>query len=592
MANETNDLLRWNLGDLYASAEDLHLASDLTSAGAMAEAFAARYRGRVAMLSAAELAEALQQFEQLVDRAYRPSLYASLLFSGQTSDEKAQALLNLAQQTTTESFNQVTFFDVELKKLPEDLFAKLLQAPELEIYRHHLSGLRRFAPYTLSEAEEKLSETKNLTGRVAFTQLYDEVSGRIKIPIELNGKLEQVNVATARALRTSSDRQLRRRATDALMKGFEDQSHVLNYCFNTLFQDHALDVNQRGYGNVAEPTFLTDELAPEVVENLMATTERHYPLAQRYMKLKAKALGLTDFGSHDVLAPLATEERKVPFEQARKWVLEAFGAFHPLFASIADEFFEKRWIDALPRQGKRDGAFCSGMLPSLHPYVLLNYADRLEDVSTLAHELGHGIHFYLARRNTPLNFWSTTPMAETASVFAELLLMRQLAAGESDKLTRRNLLAMRIEDILATVFNQVAYTRWEQQAHARRALGVVPPEDYSALWMDQRKRLYGDAVAFQPQDRWGWISIPHFIHSRFYCYSYSFGQLLVLALFRKFEQEGPAFIPKYIELLSSGSSKTPQQLAAGVGIDLTDPGFWGQGFETLSTLIDQFEALL
>jgi oligoendopeptidase F len=590
MPTPTNDseALRWNLADLYAGPDASALSDDLGRANALAEAFAQSYRGRIAQLKPAELAEALKAFEQLLEVGYRPQIYASLLFAGQTSDEKAQALLNRARQATTEAFNKVRFLDVELKQLPTEAFQKLLDAPALASYQHHLSSLRRFAPYTLTEAEEKLADLKNLTGRAAFAQLYTEVSARIRIPLEVEGEKKELNVAEARALRSSPDRDLRRRATDGLMSAFEANNHVLNFCFNTLFQDHALDVKQRGFKDFTEPTYLDDELSTEVVENLMSTTEANYPLVQRYMSLKAKALGLSDFSSHDVLAPLTQTERKISFEEGRRWVLDSFRSFEPKFAAIAQEFFDKRWIDAMPRPGKRDGAFCSGGLPSTHPYVLLNYNHRVEDVSTLAHELGHGIHFYLARRNSPVNFWATTPMAETASVFAELVLMKRLLETEKDPAVRKSLLGLRIEDIVSTVFNQVSYTRWEQKAHARRQEGVVPVEEFNNLWLSERKRLYGDAVKLEPRDRWGWISIGHFVHYRFYCYSYAFGQLLVLALFRKYEEEGPSFIPKYVELLSSGSSDTPQNMLKRVGIDLSDPGFWQRGFETLKGLLDEF----
>jgi oligoendopeptidase F len=584
--------LEWNLADLYEAPDDPQLTRDLARAAALAAEFAKAHRGRVAAMRPAELAAALRAFEGLMDLAYRPQLYASLLFAGNTGDPRAQALLDRTRQATAEAFNEVKFFDIEVKQLGAAAFDVLLAAPELSAFRHHLEAQRKFAPYTLSEAEEQLAEVKNLTGRSAFSQLYTEVSSRIRVPVQVEGHVKDLNVSEARALRSSPDRALRRRATDGLMRAFEEQSHVLNYCFNTLFQDHALEVKKRGFGDVTEPTYLEDELPAAVVEALMSATEKRYGLAQRYLRLKAKALGLTDFSSHDVLAPLDKVEKKVPFAQGRALVLSSFGAFEPRFAEIATEFFDKRWIDALPRPGKRDGAFCSGMLPSQHPYVLLNYNERLEDVSTLAHELGHGIHFYLSRRNGPLNFWATTPMAETASVFAELVLMRRLLDEEKDALVQRSLLAMRIEDILATVFSQVSYTRWEQKAHARRAQGVVPAEEYSALWLDERRRLYGDAVRFLPQDRWGWISIPHFINHRFYCYSYAFGQLLVLALYRKYQDEGPGFVPRYVELLSSGCSATPQRLLSAIGVDVADPAFWDRGFVTLECLIDDFERLV
>ena len=586
------DALRWDLSDVYQSADDPKIEADLEESAKRAKELAERYRGRVSVLPPGELATLLRAYEALMDLAYRPNMFASLLFAGATDDAKAQALINRTRQATTEALNEVRFLDVELKRMDSDAFERLGHAPELASFRHFLQALRRFAPHTLTEAEEKLAEIKNLTGKAAFAQLYTEVSSRMRIPIEKDGKVQTFNVAEVRALRSSPDRALRRRATDGLLEAFEEQSHVLNFCFNTLYQDHQLETELRGFERPEAPTFLDDELSPETVETLMRTTEEHYPLAQRYMRLKAKVMGLADFGTHDVLAPIDPTERKVTFSEGRQWVLDAFGAFEPRFREIAGEFFDRRWIDVLPRPGKRDGAFCSGMLPSLHPYVLLNYNDRIEDVSTLAHELGHGIHFYLSRKQTPLNFWPTTPLAETASVFGELLLMRRLMAEEKDEKVRRHLLAIRIEDILSTVFNQVQYVRWEQKAHAERAKGVVPAEDFSKLWLEERRRLYGDAVQFFPQDRWGWISIPHFVHYRFYCYSYAFGQLLVLALFNKYEQEGSPFVPRYVELLSSGSSGTPQEMLARVGIDIEDRRFWHQGFKTLEALLDEFERLV
>lgn len=589
---DTSSELRWDLNDLYRAPDDGRIRDDLGRARSMGDAFAQKYRGKVAQLAVADVLEALKGYEALLDVAYRPQLYASLLFSGQTDDAAAQGLMAQTREATTDALNRVRFFDVELKKMPQAAFDALAGAPALAPYRHFLAALRRFAPHTLSEAEEQLAERKNLTGRASFDQLFTEVTSRIRIPLEVHGEKKDLNVEEARALRSSPDRELRRAATDGLMKAFEEHSHVLNFCFNTLFQDHELDVEQRGYRSVAEPTYLEDELSEALVENLMRETEQSYGLVHRYMRLKARALGLKDFSSHDVLAPVAETERKVGYEEGKALVRDAFHAFDPRFAEVMGEFVAKRWIDVQPRPGKRDGAFCSGMLPSLHPYVFLNYNQRIEDVSTLAHELGHGIHFYLSRKQTPLNFWPTTPLAETASVFGELLLMKRLMETEKDASARRSLLAVRIEDILSTVFNQVSYTRWEQKAHARRAEGVVPAEDFAALWMDERKKLWGDAVKLFPRDRWAWISIGHFVHFRFYCYSYAFGQLLVLALFRKYEQEGKAFVPRYVELLSSGGSDTPQALLARMGIDLAAPGFWKQGFDILAGLIDEFEKLL
>jgi oligoendopeptidase F len=270
-------------------------------------------------------------------------------------------------------------------------------------------------------------------------------------------------------------------------------------------------------------------------------------------------------------------------------VLDAFGSFHPRMAEAAASFFDRRWIDAAPRAGKRGGAFCSGMLPAYHPYVLVNFTGRLDDVFTLAHELGHGVHFYLARVQTPLNFSPTTPMAEVASVFGEILLAGRLRQKETDPLMRRQILGGMIEDVIATIFRQVMYTRWEQRAHARRAEGVATADDFSALWVEESARLYGGAVILDPLDRWGWITIPHFVQYRFYCYSYAFGHLLTFALYRKYLEEGDAFASSYLKLLEDGGKDRPERLLGSMGLNPLEPDFWDRGFWLLEELLAEFK---
>jgi oligoendopeptidase F len=368
-----------------------------------------------------------------------------------------------------------------------------------------------------------------------------------------------------------------------------DAAQVLTYITNTIFQDHGIDVALRGYAGVLAPTALDDELDQATIEALMAAVEERYPIVHEYYRLKARALGLADFATCDVLAPYAATERRIPWPEAQKLVLGAFHQVAPGFADAARGFFEEGRIDAAPRPGKRDGAFCAGMLPGLPPYVLANYTGRIDDVSTIAHELGHGVHFLLAgRKQTPLNYWPTTPMAETASVFGEMVLLRDLLGAEREPAARRQLYASRIEDAIATIFRQVAYTRYELAAHARRAEGVAPPEAYSALWSHEMKRLYGDAVAPGELDGWGWITIPHLIHSRFYCYSYAFGQLLVYALYRQWERSGAAFVSRYLGLLEAGGSEEPAALAARAGCDITDRAFWRQGLDLFAEMVAEF----
>ncbi len=589
----TVDPLRWDLSDLYSSTDDPALAADVAQARERAEALAAAHRGRVAGLDAPSLRALLADYEALLDRAYRPMSYASLRFAADAGDAAVQALLDRTREAMAHLSTLLRFLDVELKTAPTEVFERWLAAPELEPYRHYLAASRRYAPHTLSEPEENLATMKGLTGVAAWTQLFDETLAAIRVPLTVEGQELELTVDEARALRSHPDRDVRARATRAVLAAHAERAHVLNFVFNTIFQDHRIELGLRRYASPMEPTLLDDELPASIADALMDTTERNYGLAQEYYRLKARALGLGDFSTHDVLAPLPGGDKKIPFAEGRRLVLEAFRDFSPRFAEIAERHFDRRWIDALPRPGKRGGAFCAAWSPSLHPFVLTNYNDRIDDVSTVAHELGHAVHFSLAgEKQSLLNYGPTTPMAETASVFGEIVLARRLLLEERDPAVRRSLLANRIEDVIATVFRQVMYTRWELSAHARRAEGVVPADEYGAMWRAQLDRLYGDAVRPGELDRWGYIGIPHFIHSRFYCYSYAYGQLLVLALYRRYLDEGDRFVPRYLELLGGGGSGTPEELLARVGIDLREPGFWQRGFDALRDLIEEFRAVV
>jgi len=587
--NQEKDI-QWRLDDLYQQLSDPQIDAALARAAAMAQSFSGSYRGKVAQLSPADLVEALRAQEEITTVGYKPLGYASLAFAAQTQDAQRQSLLSRVREATTNLSNQMVFFDVELKALPQERFDLLFQAPELVDYRHHLETLRAFAPHTLSEPEERLLAQMRLTGASAWSQLYTEVTSSLRFPVEVDGQRKLLTDAETRALRTSPDRSLRRRAGESLYTVYSDNSRVLAYVFNTLFQDHKITLGMRSYADPIEPTALANELSSKVIEVLLRAVEMRYGLVQEYYRIKARLLGLEgDFRYHDVLAPLTQEEPKYDFDQGRALVLESFGRFDPKMRDIAGEFFEKEWIDATPRPGKRGGAFCSGLLPAYHPYVLVNYTGRLDDVFTLAHELGHGVHFYLARGQTPLNYSPTTPMAEVASVFGEILLSKRLREWETDPVVRRDILSKMIEDAIGTIFRQAMYTRWEQRAHARRAAGVATPEEYGALWMEESGRLYGDAVAFDPLDRWGWISIPHFVHYRFYCYSYAFGHLLNFALYRKYLDEGDAFVPLYLELLASGGKDRPERLLRDLGLNPLEPTFWNQGFHILEELLAEFK---
>ncbi|HEY9721544.1 MAG TPA: M3 family oligoendopeptidase [Oscillatoriaceae cyanobacterium] len=583
--------LRWDLSKLYWGPDDPQIDTDLARAHQEAEAFRTRYYGKVHTLSTDALREALVAQEAFSDELGKLGGYASLAFSANTQDEAIKSLLARVRVELTELMNAVQFFDLELQSVPDDAYKAYLEAPVLANYHYHLERLKKYAPHTLSEGEERVLAIKDVSGLGAWSQLYTEISAGLKVSLELPDGPREVTVAEARALRSDPDRRVRDAATVGVYKTYAAQSHVLTYIFNTIYEDHRQTLQLRNYDDPMAPTLLDEDLEPEVIEALMSAVESHYPLVQRYYRTKAKVLGISDFGSHDTLAPYSEVERQVPYEEARRIVLDCFASFSPAFSERAKGFFEEAYIDVPPAPGKQSGAFCSGMRPGMHPYVLLNYTNRLDDVMTLAHELGHGVHFMLAGEHQTLaNYFPILPLAETASTFAELITVNRLLALETDPLVRRQLLAARIEDAVTTIMRQVMYTRWEQRAHALRAKGVVAPEEYCRLWLEGNQAVYGDAVKRSDWDQWGWITIPHLVQYRFYCYSYAFGQLLVYALYQQYREEGEAFVPKLLDVLSAGGSAPASVILRRVNVDIKDPAFWQKGLALLAGMLEEFEA--
>jgi oligoendopeptidase F len=393
------------------------------------------------------------------------------------------------------------------------------------------------------------------------------------------------------ALLYSPDRDLRERAFRTFLQHHGRNSLVLTAIFNALILDHRVEDDFRGYRGPMHRTHLENEIRPETVELMMGVTENHYSLAQEYFQIKSCLLGLPKLKNCDLFAPLPGAPREMSFEEAKSLLLKSFTRFHPLFGRIAGEFFERRWVDAEIRKGKYGGAFCSGLTPSLHPYLLLNFTGNLRDALTLAHEMGHGIHFYLARKQGFLNFDPTLTLAETASVFGEMIMVQALLEEKGNLEIRQALLCTEIEDIIATVFRQNVLTRFEQKAHGRRRDHLLSGEEIGDLWWQENEKLFGKTVEMLPEYRWGWSYISHFIHSRFYCYSYIFGELVVLTLYEKYLEEGESFIPAFIRLLESGGSGSPDELLSRMGLDINRADFWERGFKVLRNLLDELKSL-
>ena len=584
------DPLRWDLSSIYSSLTDPRIDTDLETALTDARALSAKFKSRVSSLTPPEALELIEGLEDVQYRMHRPSWFAGLMFSAQTDDADVKALQDRVRSTATEIANEITWAELEFTQLPDATMHVWLASPELGAYRHSIRATRRFSSHTLSEPEEQILNLNNLTGRSAWTQLYTEITSGIRITLEVDGTTQTLTMDQVRALRSRPERELRKRAALALSDALSERAHVLTYIANVLYQDWKINLDLRSYDDPIAPTALTDELPVDALEALMGTTERNADIVREYYKLKAKTLGINDFSSYDLLAPLNANPEAYSFEQGKNLVLESFARFDPKAESLARAFFDEQRIDIMPRPGKRGGAFCSSHDPRDTTFILLNFNSRLDDVFTLAHELGHGLHAELSRVQKPTNSGHSTPLAETASMFCEMLVMDNLLE-KADAGTRRELLANQIEDAASTIYRQVQITRWEQLAHRSRHAGIVSSEHYNELWLQTCKNLYGDAVQMLESDRWMWSGIPHVFSYRFYCYSYAFGNLLVFALYQRYKQEGPSFVPKYLEFLSSGESASPTELMLRLGVDLNDPNFWQSGFDYLRGVLEQFKAV-
>jgi oligoendopeptidase F len=585
----------WDLSDLYEGLDAPRINQDLDQALGRAQAFEKAYRGRIDVAGGPSpdlLREALRELESLYEQMDRPSVYAGLIHAAKTDDPARGALLAHTRERRTAINKHLIFFDLEWVKLPEETARAVLAAPDLAHYRHYLEQKRAWRPYFLSEPEEKLLDEKAVTGRAAFVRLFDETVAAMRFPLEHDGRVEMLPVQQLNARLYDPERGVRRAAAAGLSKGLEENARLLTYLFNNLVLDHQTDCRLRHFPGPMEPRHLANEIDGAVVEALMTAAERHHATVQRYYRLKGRLLGIEPLLDYDRYAPLFPDLPACDWPRARQIVEESYQAFSPRAGGIVGEFFERRWIDAELRPGKRGGAFSSSAVPSVHPYILMNYTDKLRDVMTLAHELGHGLHQYLARPVGYLQCDTPLTTAETASVFGEMLTFQRLMQIHPDKRTRLAMLCSKIEDAFATVFRQVVLTRFEQALHrARQERGELTAEQINTLWLDANRPMHGDVVQLTEGYGWWWMYIGHFIHVPFYCYAYAFGELLVLALVQKYRQEGAAFVPRYLEMLSAGGSQAPDVLVSHLGVDVKDPAFWELGLRLLGDMVSEAEQL-
>lgn len=585
--------IRWDLGDLYDGIEDPKIREELAAASRRALNFADTYRERVETktMTGEDFGQALVEYEAIIESFQKPLFYASLCFAADTQDLQVQDLLQIAHERTTEIENQLVFFSLGLIALTDDSLAALLQTPNVAKYRHYLQVVRQSKAYTLSEKEEQLLKEKDLSGRQAFVKLYDQLAGSLTFPVTIAGESMVLNDSEMLALQRHVNGEVREHAQNVFLGTYAKHSLVFTSIFNNLLLDHKIESEQRGYEDATVPTHLSNEIARVTVDAMMDAVERHYPLVQRYFRLKARILGEERLKITDLYAPVRKVREVIPFKEAVNTIVTAFNDFSGEFGAIAETIFDGQWVDAEVRSGKRGGAFCAALSPAHHPYVLCSYNGTERDVATLAHELGHGVHYMLARKQRLLHYDAPLVLAETASVFAELLLIQYRLKRIEDADARKVLSCQVMEEMYGTVFRQTALTRFEIAAHKKRKMGQLSSDDLSELWLGEQEKMFGESVELLPVYRWGWIYIPHFIHSRFYCYSYPFGELLTLALFQRYLDQGEAFVPAYIQLLENGGSERPEVALAGIGIDINDPDFWDQGFKVMQGFFTDLDGI-
>ncbi|MEL7361744.1 MAG: M3 family oligoendopeptidase [Bacteroidota bacterium] len=590
--------VRWNLDDLYA--DTAILKADLVAADEQAASFAERYRGKLAALDPASLAGTMAELAEIQDTLGRAYTFAYLNWSTATEDAARGALLQHVKEAYTQTAQRLIFFDVEWAAVDAEKANYLLQDEALVSYRHYLELQQLQKDYLLSEPEEKILAEKSITGRSAWTRFFDETIGRARFEFRGESLPEQAVLAKLH----DADRAVRKDAALSLTEGFARLEHPLTYAFNTVLADKASSDRLRGYTSWIQSRNLANEIQDASVQALVDAVTGRYGLAHRYYRLKARLLGLSPeqvgqeeapMMDYDRYAPLPlvadTEGSSYSWDAARTLVTEAYGDFDGEMGDIVARFFDERWIDAPPVAGKRGGAFSHGAVPSAHPYILMNYTGRVRDVQTLAHELGHGVHQYLSREQGV--FHADTPLttAETASVFGEMLVFQRLIGAETAPRRRLSMLVQKIDDSMATVFRQVTMNRFEEAIHLhRRGEGELTAEQFAEHWMTTQTAMYGDSVLLGEHYRRWWSYIPHFVHTPGYVYAYAFGELLVLALYARYVEEGEAFPPKYRDLLAAGGSDWPHVLVGRLGIDLDDPGFWQQGLDAIEALVTEAEA--
>ncbi len=593
-SKSVGSLPEWNLADLYPAMDAPAVKNDLDRGETECIEFEKAYKGRLADIAASPsggrtLGEAVRRYEAIQDVLGRLGSYAGLLHSGNTSDPTIGKFYGDMQERITGASLHLLFFTLELNRLDDAALDKARADPALGHYRSWLEDVRKWKPYELEDRVEQLFQEKTMTGNSAFVRLFDETM----VNLEFDVDRQRLALEPTLKLLLDEKEKKRKAASNALAKTLKQNLRLFTHITNTLAKDSEIDHRWHGFGDIAASRHLSNRVEPEVVEALVSSVRDAYPrLSHRYYSLKAKWFGKKRLPHWDRNAPLPkVRDRIIGWPEAQNTVLTAYGAFSPKMASIAERFFKNHWIDAPVRKGKSPGAFAHPTVPSAHPYVLLNYQGKPRDVMTLAHELGHGVHQVLAAPNGPLMASTPLTLAETASVFGEMLTFKKLLAETTDKKQRKAMLAAKVEDMINTVVRQIAFYSFERKVHTERRNGELTSEWLCNAWLEVQRESLGPAIDLRPGYEVFWTYIPHFIHSPFYVYAYAFGDCLVNSLYAVYERASSGFAERYLEMLAAGGTKHHAELLAPFGLDARDPKFWQGGLGVIERMIGELEAL-
>ena len=579
----------WNLADFYSSISDKKIASDLKKVEADAKNFSKKFSGKIAKLSANQLLEAIIAYEKICELIGKISSFAQLVYAADLSNQKNIAFNQNTSEALSKFETELVFFSLEINKIDDKKITLLLKNSDLKKYEPFIRDTRSFRKHQLSGELEKFSLEKNTTGRAAFIRFFDETVNNLKF--SYRGKI--LNSQEIFNLMSSNDEKIRKDAGKSVAKTLEENSKTFAFITNILAKDKAIEDEWRKFERPISARNLSNFVEDEIVETLINTVKKNYAkTSHRYYKIKAKMLGKKTLQFWDRNAPLSTSENKIiPWEDAKSLVLSAYAEFSPTLAKIGKTFFDKNWIDAAVKSGKDSGAFSHPTVPSVHPYILMNYQGKVRDIMTLAHELGHGVHQVLAASQGCLMAGTPLTLAETASVFGEQLTFQKILKNEKNPQAKKLIIANKIEDMLNTAIRQIAFLEFEKKIHDARKNGEIPLEKICKFWMEVQKESLGDAFKFEDEYKFFWSYIPHFIHSPFYVYAYAFGDCLVNSLYGVYQKKSVKnFEEKYLEMLKAGGTKHHKEMLKPFGLDARDPTFWQAGIDVIISYIDQLEA--